>query len=680
MATLKLTPTDLARFDEEYPEIDLEGITELPDPFAHIDWNDDDPRAAILDVFADPMNLVLTCKELLGVDLQPFQHVILMEMWNKPFVNLVGVRGGSKSFLLGLFIVLKSLLDPGIKIAVVAVGLRQSKNLFDYVDNFWKNAPLLREIANKGDGCKSERDKFVYKFLDSITNFLPLGTGNTIRGIRASLIIIDEYGDVPKTIIDTVVRGFASTSKDPSGKSKMAARIKKLRRKGVTSADLDELDKMVHAANQIIKAGTAKFAFNHFAQEWEKNRKIILSRGNKEHLKTLISKDSVDTVDPSQISIIRMPYTLMPEGFINDATVHANKQDMSDAVFNQEYMAVFTRDTNGFFKASEIYDKCTADNAIQFEGQLIAEPFYAKLEGDPDKQYILAIDPAAVRDLAAFTIVELHPNHTRVVYCWTTNEDDYNEYKKANQYQDVGTFYQFCALRIFELMRKFNIILVCMDYQGGGRQICEHLSNDKFVVGDNVPLYPINSDHPLWNGKKLPTDDLPGRHIIEPVQFNNIDYCSRAHHGLRGDLEKCRLLFPAYNAVELAMLESQDIRSDIADGLGDCMAEIQEMKYELTIIEHTVSEAGRERWDTPEQKTDIDKKGRLTNDRETALVMANYAASRLMDKRPDMLYNPAYRNVSQNFHAKKNQQTNEMWASAPEWFRNKTSSISYRSF
>src|SRR5690606_15973044 len=99
----------------------------------------------------------------------------------------------------------------------------------------WRNAPLLREMvkSDQRSGPAQKVDRYIFVFGESQASFLPIGSsGATIRGERASVIIIDEYGDVPKVIVDTVVVGFAAVSEDPIEKRNLIARIKRLKSQG----------------------------------------------------------------------------------------------------------------------------------------------------------------------------------------------------------------------------------------------------------------------------------------------------------------------------------------------------------------------------------------------------------------------------------------------------------------
>lgn len=684
-ATIILTPEEIDRLQDEYAHWNIEDEL-LADPvlinhFAEYEFSEESIRFDLLDILSNPDNFHLTCKLLLNIRINPTQQVTLKELYTKPYQTMIATRGFAKSFSLAITIILKCIFEPGTKIAVIGVGLRQSKNLFEYVKRIWDHSPLLRGMANRDDGPFARQDRFIFIFGTSQASFLPLGTtGNTVRGERASIIIIDEYGDVPKSVIDTVVVGFAAVSKDPIDKQLLNARMKRAKKQGKYSKQLQDIADMANGANAILLAGTAKPYFNHFAQEWERRKKIILSRGDKTILKQLRSEKGAEHTDHRHYSIIRIPYDLIPEGFMSDETIALAESSLNSLLYNQEYMACFPRDTNGFFPASLIYQQCTADQDIFYNDTLVTEPFPPMLIGDPGKQYILGVDPARINDDAALVVLELNETHTRVVYCWATNQKKYDNMIEKSGNADLGTYYQYIATHILDLMARFNIIHIAIDSQGGGHEIANILAVDQAVLQGRIPLYPINDDSPLWNGKKLETDDLNGRHILELVT-HSAQYTSDSHHGLLSDLEKMKLFFPQHDAVSLSLIEANfkaatgDSLDFDNDPMTVCMNEINELKYEMTIIEYTtVGDSGRERWDTPEVKKEGDKKGRLRNDRESALVMANYAARRLRDKLPDFQYTSVFTYVGAP--RKIGAKNEEKWASAPDWFIRGTKDVS----
>jgi len=120
-----------------------------------------------------------TAKALLGIDLFPIQIAILQMMWQTPFPMLIACRGGSKSFMLAVYSVLRALLDPGTKVVIVGAGLRQARLVFNYIDTIWSNSSILRHIVGGGKkaGPRQNVDLCYFKIGDSIIYALPMGDG-----------------------------------------------------------------------------------------------------------------------------------------------------------------------------------------------------------------------------------------------------------------------------------------------------------------------------------------------------------------------------------------------------------------------------------------------------------------------------------------------------------------------
>lgn len=53
---------------------------------------------------------------------------------------------------------------------------------------------------------------------------------------------------------------------------------------------------------------------------------------------------------------------------------------------------------------------------------MVPEPFDPVTRGDPNGRYVFGIDPASEQDNFALIIIEIHPQHQRIVYSWTTNK------------------------------------------------------------------------------------------------------------------------------------------------------------------------------------------------------------------------------------------------------------------
>lgn len=575
----------------------------------------DKPQLYFTWLMSQPEYISFICSELLKVQLLPFQCVILQELWKRKFPMLIMTRGGSKSFLLAVYTILRALLLPGRKIVVAGAGFRQSKIIYEYVAQIWNNAPLLRDAVgtNGNNGPKGGVDAVYFHINESKATFIPVGTGETIRGLRSNDTITDEFKSHNQEIFENVISGFGAVSSAPHEKV-IAESAKKL------SIDyglefLEPSDK--HISNQIVISGTAYYHFNHFAKYHDKWRKIILSQGDPEKLKEVFPDGPPEDMDWRDYSVIRIPYNKLPPGFMDSGNIARSKATLNSSLFNMEFAAVFSKDSDGFFKATLLESATAKHNRkiVKPSGEIA---FYPRIEGDPNLVYYMGIDTASQIDNFAITIVEVHPDHRRIVYCWTTNAKEFKEKRIGGETSETD-FFKYCCKKIRYLMTRFNIQKISIDSQGGGRVIYEGLHDKGSLEPGEQMLWEIIED------TKKDCDAEEGLHIIELVNFAKQDYMSNSNHGMKKDFEDKNLLFPDCNPALLAIYAS-NINDPYFIEMDDCLADLDELKNEVTKIVVTTTANGRERFDTPETKISGSEKGRDRKDRYSALLMANMAA------------------------------------------------------
>ena len=599
-----------------------------------INRNQDDienPDKHLIKIFRDIEYIGSTCKLLFGIELHPIQIAILQEFWIRPFPMFVASRGFGKSFLMSLYCILKCTFVPGTKIVVVGAGFRQSKILFEYMENMWRTSPILRSIFNgNDDGPRRDVDRCTLRLGDSWTIAIPMGDGSKIRGLRAHIIIADEFASMSPDIYETVVAGFAAVSASPIENVKEQAKKQAMIDAGIWNEELEALSKK--NSNQAIISGTADYGFKHFAQYWKRYKSIVESGGDPIKLQDIFNGEVPENFNWKDYSVIRIPYELIPKGFMDDKQVARARATIHSGIYNMEYAACFINDSEGFFKRS-LLESCVASesNNININGKNII--FEARVEGDANLGYVYGIDPASEKDNFSIVILEVHPDHSRIVYSWTTNRSNFKVRQKAGL-SDEHDFYKFCARKIRNLMKLFPPIRIGLDAQGGGVAIEEALHDPSKLEEGEVLIWPVVEDN-----KVKDTDSQPGLHILELIQFARADWTAQANHGLRKDLEDKALLFPRFDNLTLGLAmdkEGKDIlESDldpIYDSLSECILEIEELKNELTTIVMTQTSTGpnaRDRWDTPEIKLNHGKKGRLRKDRYSSLVMANMIARQM---------------------------------------------------
>lgn len=588
---------------------------------------EDDPHMYILWLMQQPEYFSFICKEILNVEILPIQALMLREMWYRRFPMLIASRGFGKSFMLAVYSLLRILLLPSRRVVICGAAFRQSKVIFDYMDAIWKNAPLLRDMMGNSvtNGPKRDVDMCRFHIGDSVAIALPIGDGQKIRGQRANDIISDEFAATSRDVFENVIAGFGVVRSSPveAVKERAAKDFAKRMDISIPYATSNRQD------NQIILSGTAYYEFNHFGEYWKRWGNIIRSKGKKDKLSLIFGDGNVpEDFNWTDYSIIRLPFELIPKGFMDEAMVARSRATIHNGIYLMEFGAVFSNDSNGFFKRSLI-ESCVLSNNNEIKLPSGSVSFTAMLRGYSDREYIISIDPASEVDNCAITILEHHQDHRRIVYLWTITRKEHKERIRLGLCRETD-FYAFIARRIRDLMRLFPCKAMPIDTQGGGIALIEALHDiDKLEEGE-LPIWPIiDADKPNPD-----TDGQPGLHIIHPINFASADWTSEANHGLRKDFEDKVCIFPFFDSLSLGLAAINDEQGNkIYDTLEDCLLEIEELKNELSTIVVTQTQTGRDRWDTPEIKLPGNKKGRMRKDRYSSLLMGNMV-SRTLARNP----------------------------------------------
>lgn len=565
-----------------------------------------------------PEYLYYTARILLNIELYPIQCAVLEMMWRHPFPMIIGSRGFSKTFLLAVYLLLRAILFPGTNAVVAGSAFRQSKFVYDHVKRLWENSPILQSIFKGGNPYKQLPDIWKFKLDRSELAFIPIGSGEKIRGLRANILAVDEFNSVSLDIYEVVLNQFTAVSMDPIKNMQAIAKRKAMEATGLV---VPVEKKLSFFSNQSIISGTMKFNFDPLAIYWYKYKQMIDSQGkNKEDL----FGETGDSLKWQDFAIARIPYNMIPEGFMDAKVIERAKATMHADYYMAEFNCIPISDTLGFFKRSLI-ESCTCKNTnLSKDGwpTWCANPFDARIQGNSKSIHVMGVDPAYNQDNFAIVILEVMPEHSRIVYTWSTSK---RSFAKSGEV-DEKNYFNFCARKIRNLMKVFNTVGIAIDTQGGGYSIMECLHDPDKMESGEVPLWPI-----IDPDKQEDTDDYAGSHILTLCQFSSAEWTQNANHGMKKDMEDKVLLFPQFNGMLLG-LETERAKDDLAnqigarDSLEDCMLEIEDLKDELCLIVRTKTPAGREHFDTPEIKIGRNKKDRLRKDRYSAILMANSIA------------------------------------------------------
>lgn len=612
------------------------------------------------------------CKEFLGIQLLPVQALMLQELWVRKFPMLIATRGGGKSWLMAVYAVLRALLLPNRKIVIAGSVFRQSKVIFEYIESIWNNSPILRSMCTAESRPRYMQDMWRFEINSSKITALPIGTGEKIRGQRANDILADEFAAQSEEVFENVISGFAVVSSNVVEGVQRYSAAKMSQALGELTDDYEEEAK---DSNQIILSGTAYYDFNHFARYWKDWKEIINSRGDKKRLEQYFERKSQDGDDKEipegfnwkDYSIIRIPIELFPKGFMDESNIARSKATIHSSNYMMEFGACFSKDSAGFFKRSLI-ESCIAKpaNNISFpsESNIV---FHANTSGDPGKKYVYGIDPASEVDNFSIVVLEVWPDHRRIVYVWTSNKKEFKELLKKGLVQE-NDYFTYCARKIRNLMKKFPTERIGIDSQGGGYAISEALHDNERLREGEIPIWPV-----IDYDKPADSDAESGLHFLKLVQFADYNWLSEANEGMRLDFENKMLLFPFFDAIETNLsIEKDRLQNKIYDTLEDCVLEIEELKDELAQIVMTSTPSGtRYKWDTPETKLPGGKKGRLKKDRYSALLIANACAKELIPQHDIVLPTP-YGGFATT--TDRNSTQGQMF-NGPEWYNKKMEGV-----
>ncbi|MFW9879603.1 MAG: hypothetical protein ACFFG0_41535 [Candidatus Thorarchaeota archaeon] len=395
----------------------------------------------------------------------------------------------------------------------------------------------------------------------------------------------------------------------------------------------------------MVISGTPGFSFQHFCAYWKDWKDIILSGGEQEKLQEYYRRRAAESgqeveeikrgLNYRNYSVIRIPYELIPDGFMEKDQVARAKATMHSGTYQNEYAAVFSGDSLGFFKRSLIESCVASPENIEIIRQRVpdAEIFEAILFPNKGCKYVMAIDTAMKIDKFAIIIIEVRETHRRIIYCWTTDEEQFRrEMKRSGGAISEDDYYTYCASKILRLQKIFDVKKISIDAQGGGQGIVEALHNRNKVPKGYDLIWPIEE-----MDVERYSDGQPGLHIIEEIQFSKYDWVQEANNSLRQDMENKVILFPHLNPISIGIeTEMADLREIEETELERCALDVEELKNELTSIVVTELPSKRLKWDTPEQKDETGKIGRMRKDRYSALLMANMAAREYHNVIPEL--------------------------------------------
>ena len=395
-------------------------------------------------------NVTFATDLITGVKLFPFQHMAIKSMLETDYFLGVWSRGMSKSYTTGLYAVLDSILNQGIETGILSRSFRQSKMIFKKIEDISvkPEAYLLKQCITK---VSKSNDEWVMEIGKSRIRALPLGDGEKLRGFRFHRIIIDEFLLMPERIYNEVIVPFLSVVQNPTQREELYNAESRL----IEQGKMSEEDRYQWPNNKLIALSSASFKFEYLYKLYEQYDNLIFNPKKDERTRRCIMQFSYDCA----------PLQLYDQNLINQA-----KSTMSESQFLREFGAQFTDDSSGYFKISKMA-LCTVP-----DGELPS----VEVCGNAEDEYIVAVDPS---------------------WSETESSDDFAiQVLKINKEKQICTLVHSYALSgtalkehikyFLYILNNFNIVAVCMDYNGGV-QFMNSCNESELFKSANINLKPM---------------------------------------------------------------------------------------------------------------------------------------------------------------------------------------------
>lgn len=166
----------------------------------------------------------------LHVRLHLFQRIVLVMMFWSTTMVFIACRGLGKTFLSAIYCVVRCILYPGTRVCVASSVRSQSINVLEKItQELVPRSPELRAEIDWRE-TKINPTNAIITFKNSSV-IKVVTAGESARGNRANVVLVDEFRLVPKDTIDTILRKFLTLTRQPNYNALSAEERKKEWRK-----------------------------------------------------------------------------------------------------------------------------------------------------------------------------------------------------------------------------------------------------------------------------------------------------------------------------------------------------------------------------------------------------------------------------------------------------------------
>jgi len=396
-------------------------------------------------------NLGFTTDLSLGLTLEMYQELTLHSFFNRNYCMLVWGRGCAKSFCAAIYCILKCIFEPGTKILIASINFRTSRRVFNEIEKFLSSPGAA--LARQCFGLKSKRnDQYEWQVNGGSITAIPL-TGEKIRGIRANVLILDEFLLLPPDLIDNVLIPFLSSPRDVGERIRIRKLEEELIKKGLLHPDNRHI---FENTSQMLCLSSASYTFEHLYRVYQQWSELII---NPE------AQESKEGELPGTYFISQLGYEALPQHMVDQGAIQVAKSGgSSHHSFLREYCARFIDGGDSYFSPKKMH-LCTIPDG---------EYPTTKVIGDSEKKYILAIDPnfssSKTADYFAMSLIELDEEKKNGIL--------------VHGYQAAGSSLQDHIKYFYYLNKNFNIAMIIIDHAGADTFI-DAVNNSEYFKGIN---------------------------------------------------------------------------------------------------------------------------------------------------------------------------------------------------
>jgi hypothetical protein len=534
-------------------------------------------------------------------------------------------RGCGKSYMAAMFCLFWALFNPRCRIVIISFAFRASRRILEQVETFVKEDDngLLKNCFPKDMNRKNDEWKWVLPNGASIL-CVPLGDGKKLRGIRAETVVVDERNFLSSNILNEIVQPFLVANNNIKEQLKVKRKEDKLIQEGRMIEN--ERSKM-ESDIKVINLSSAGYQFEDMYREfcnWK--NKILGLHYNKDG-------EEDKEVKNAKYFITRMSYEAAPDGLVNMKTIEEAKDGQtSESVFNREYRAIFTADSDSYFSARKMKE-CTINDG---------ESPCVEIVGVPDCEYILGIDPsfssAEYSDYFAMCLLKL------------VKKDGNKVPMVVNNYMVAGGNFQDHILYLYFLIKNFNIVYIAIDSSQGDNEFITSANNSQLFKSNKINIIEIEADFKRDDQSETPKEvnrsyNRTSGRIVQKQPFTS-PFQKSANEYLQGCFDFKRVFFAGKltaNETEGGIALDADIsilsqheyykETSINQFIEWQDTLMDKLKQQCAMIEISQSSLGSQSWDLPLNFRRSKNPDRIRKDGYSALLLANYATKMYLSSR-----------------------------------------------